>query len=623
MTSRTEAPDTDADREIRAILDFDRLTGFTVNAGAGSGKTTSLVKALAHITSTRGTALLAKTQRVACITYTEVAAQEIHADLGNDPLAWVSTIHSFLWSLVQPFQKDIGGWVASSFEDRIAVLVDKQRNYSPGTRATTKAKDAAELEKWERRIRAVDNVSRWQYGVGSDYAQGILGHSDILKMVPQMILNRRLFAHLVARRFPFVFVDESQDTFAEVVEALKHVRTVADGKMCLGFFGDPMQQIYLQGVGSIAAEVGWRNVDKPENFRSSKRVLACVNAIRAEGDALQQVSGLGDAQLDGEAYFFVLPADEHRSENLERVRAWLDDHSQSGNWTRSASQGGSKVLMIVHRMAACRLGFDALYAAFHDKGSASFDDSFSDGTAWPLKPFRDVIVPLCAVDDPGSPGVLAILRQHSPALRDVQGSPSLRANLATTRASVKELRELVSGKPNTPLGELLTFASEHQLIELDPRLDAFLHPDGQHRDVVLDDLTRDVLGAMAQCAFAELNGYETYVKQESPYSTQHGTKGAEFDRVVVVLDDDEGNFNLYSYDKLLGLKPLSDTDLKNQAEGRDSAIDRTRRLFYVCVSRAKQAVAVVLFATDVAKAAEAVRQSALGHHADILTSDDL
>lgn len=623
MTSRINAPDTDADRQIRAILDLDHLTGFNVNAGAGSGKTTSLVKALAHITKTRGSTLLAKTQRVACITYTEVAAQEIHADLGNDPLASVSTIHSFLWSLVQPFQTDIGAWVATSFDDRIAALVDKQQTYSAGTKAATKAKDSADLDKWQRRKLAIANVSRWQYGIGSDYAQGVLGHADILKMVPQMIRTRGLFARLVARRFPFIFVDESQDTFPEVVEALKHIRSVSDGHMCLGFFGDPMQQIYMQGVGSIAAESGWRSVDKPENFRSSKRVLACVNAIRAEGDAVRQVSGLGDAQLEGEAYFFVLPADNNRSENLDRVRAWLDDHSQSGNWTRAASEGGSKVLMIVHRMAARRLGFDALYSAFHDNGSASLDDSFSDGTAWPLKPFRDVIVPLCAAKDSSSPGVLAVLRKHSPALRDAQDSPRLRAELSTSRAAVEELRQLANEHPDTSLGRLLTLASERRLIELDPRLDSFLRPDGPHRDVVLEENTRDVLQAMTQCAFAELSGYSTYVQQESPYSTQHGTKGAEFDRVVVVLDDDEGNFNLYSYDKLLGLKPLSATDVKNLAEGRDSAIDRTRRLFYVCVSRAKEAVAIVLFAADVAKATEAVRQSGLGEHVAILTSVDL
>lgn len=84
------------------------------------------------------------------------------------------------------------------------------------------------------------------------------------------------------------------------------------------------------------------------------------------------------------------------------------------------------------------------------------------------------------------------------------------------------------------------------------------------------------------------------MNHESAHSTQHGTKGSEFERVVVVLDDDEGRYTLYSYDKFLGLKELSDNDLENQAQGRDSAVERTRRLFYVCVSRAKHSLAMVL-----------------------------
>src|SRR3954449_6090772 len=124
MTSRLDSPDTEADREIREILDQDRLIGFTVVAGAGSGKTTSLVKALAHVTRTRGPSLLAKTQRVACITYTEIAAREIHEEIGNDPLASVSTIHSFLWSLAKPFQKDISAWVSARIDEQIEVLLD-------------------------------------------------------------------------------------------------------------------------------------------------------------------------------------------------------------------------------------------------------------------------------------------------------------------------------------------------------------------------------------------------------------------------------------------------------------------------------------------------------------------
>ncbi|MGC7304349.1 hypothetical protein RA993_23240, partial [Mycobacteroides abscessus subsp. abscessus] len=81
--------------------------------------------------------------------------------------------------------------------------------------------------------------------------------------------------------------------------------------------------------------------------------------------------------------------------------------------------------------------------------------------------------------------------------------------------------------------------------------------------------TTKVLDAMSQCRFDELAGYYTYVNQQSPYSTQHGTKGSEFDRVLVVLDDEEGRHTQYSYDKLLGIKQLSATDIANQKEGRD------------------------------------------------------
>lgn len=91
----------------------------------------------------------------------------------------------------------------------------------------------------------------------------------------------------------------------------------------------------------------------------------------------------------------------------------------------------------------------------------------------------------------------------------------------------------------------------------------------------------------------------------------------------MVLDDDEGRYSLYSYEKLLGLKSLSATDVANQAAGKDSAIERTRRLFYVCVSRAKEALAIVLFASDVALAVEAVRHSAIGDHVQIATASEL
>jgi hypothetical protein len=60
--------------------------------------------------------LKARTQQVACITYTEIAAQEIHAEVGDSPIVTVWTIHSFLRALAKALQKDIARWVRARVE---------------------------------------------------------------------------------------------------------------------------------------------------------------------------------------------------------------------------------------------------------------------------------------------------------------------------------------------------------------------------------------------------------------------------------------------------------------------------------------------------------------------------
>jgi DNA helicase II / ATP-dependent DNA helicase PcrA len=77
--------------------------------------------------------------------------------------------------------------------------------------------------------------------------------------------------------------------------------------------------------------------------------------------------------------------------------------------------------------------------------------------------------------------------------------------------------------------------------------------------------------------------------------------------VLVIADDDEGTHFQFSYDKYFGIKPLSDRDRENLAEGRETQVERTRRLFYVCCTRAMTDLAVILFTPDVAVAEEAVR----------------
>ena len=62
---------TQADQQVAQCLEEGR--SFAMIAGAGAGKTTSLISALDHVRKTFGRSLLKQGQRVACITYTKTS----------------------------------------------------------------------------------------------------------------------------------------------------------------------------------------------------------------------------------------------------------------------------------------------------------------------------------------------------------------------------------------------------------------------------------------------------------------------------------------------------------------------------------------------------------------------
>jgi DNA helicase-2/ATP-dependent DNA helicase PcrA len=69
-------------------------------------------------------------------------------------------------------------------------------------------------------------------------------------------------------------------------------------------------------------------------------------------------------------------------------------------------------------------------------------------------------------------------------------------------------------------------AADQKLLELDPRLAAYLDPEGEHRDVVLDEKTLKVLDAMIECGFSELEGY--YTLRQSRFPVLHSARNEGF-----------------------------------------------------------------------------------------------
>lgn len=646
MTRRIDNPDTDADIELRGYLDADVRPCFVMVAGAGSGKTTSLVKALDHIGKMCGAELRRRNQQVACITYTEIAVGEIWSDVGNNPLFHVSTIHSFLWALAKPFQKDIAIWVRQRMEAKLAELRQAKASFGPRVQQRTRAKNERDTVKLEGQLETINNVKRFNYESGSDYPKGILGHDDIIKMVPQLIKDQPLLASIVAQKYPFFFLDESQDTFPDVVDALRAVARQMVGRFCLGFFGDPMQQIYVSGVGEIVPDEDWKKITKPENFRCPTTVLSVINNIRSQGDSLKQTRGrqqlVDDVwqSVQGSAELFVLPADEHRAHKLDRIRAWLAERHSDNFWANDSREADVRILVIVHRMAAARLGFPELFAAFNDGAPESFSTSFREGNAWALKPFLDVFLPLSlAMEQNHQPEVMKLLRTHCPRLAkdNLRGIENHAELLFSLKENVRELAGLMSKTGTASTLDVLKFAHRVRLIELDERFNEYVDPvpaenakrtaqlpaaeqEGEDSD---GDKTVTAMTSYLACPAKQLWGYHTYISDESPYSTQQGVKGAEFERVIVVLDDEEGRHFQFSYDKLLGLKEPSQTDIDNMNQNKETVLDRTRRLFYVCCSRARKGLAVLLYSHDVDQAVAQLKASALFQPSDIHTLDDI
>ncbi|NOY16219.1 MAG: AAA family ATPase [Gammaproteobacteria bacterium] len=604
MTSRLGKPDTKADLTLRVRLSEEGTRHFIMIAGAGSGKTTSLIKALNYLKQSRGHQMQRQAQQIACITYTDKAVNEISGDVGQDPLFHVSTIHSFLWSVIKPFQSDLHAWV----RQRLAEKIDEAQTKidKPRVRPATIEKERAKIERYKHQLEVVDTVKQFTYGTGSDYAKGILGHSDILRLGPSLITKHALMRKVVAQRFPVIFVDESQDTEPDFVSALKALAESALPEFCLGFFGDPVQKIYMTGVGHIRPEENWISIEKPENFRCPVSVLNVINRIRAEADGLVQTGGRmidqdGVLEAVQAARLFILPADNRRAERLVHVRTWLSEHNNDPLWQSDEEEGDVRMLVIVHRMAASRLGFQNIYSALNDKAPENLKSGLTDGTAWIVRPFIRYLLPLLKAHRSGDDfEVMTLLRQYCPRLQAERlTGHDMAAELASLKTDLVSLDDQLVVGSTVDIGTIISFAQTRELVELDERFLPVL-TDYAEGDTFDNNAPENSPLRFMQCEAGELWGYQTYIEDQSPFATQQGIKGAEFDRVLVVVDDEENTNNSFSYGKYFGLTPLSKRDQANIDAGGETVVDRTRRLFYVCCSRAVKDLAVVIFTADVA-----------------------
>src|SRR5690606_24923864 len=105
MPNNHESPADIAGREAleRMFACLDEGQSFRLEAGAGAGKTYSLEKALDRLIERRGSTFIRQRQQIACITYTNVAKDEIISRFQAHPAIRAETVHGFCWTLLKDF----------------------------------------------------------------------------------------------------------------------------------------------------------------------------------------------------------------------------------------------------------------------------------------------------------------------------------------------------------------------------------------------------------------------------------------------------------------------------------------------------------------------------------------
>ena len=139
------------------------------------------------------------------------------------------------------------------------------------------------IEELQTHLSSLDQVSKFSYDESGarNYSKGQLDHEDVIDLAALMIKRLSVLRKIIGQKYPFIFVDEAQDTFPEVVEALNLISN-GNGRPVVGYFGDPMQQIYDDRAGNFSGPAGSLNIKKRENFRCSVAVISLLNSFRKD-----------------------------------------------------------------------------------------------------------------------------------------------------------------------------------------------------------------------------------------------------------------------------------------------------------------------------------------------------
>ncbi len=576
----------------KCILSTPRKS-FFLFAGAGSGKTHSLVLLLKKIRDSIGKDLLVQGKNVAVITFTNAATDEIVNRLDYSLVFHISTIHSFVWDAIKYYQADIKHLYCQYIQEDIQKLYEKQEK-AKSKKTKTYQSNAEKIEHLKEKLGKAKAIEKFVYNPnGSNAEYNALNHAEVIKISAQMIMDNIMLQRIIAQRYPILLIDESQDTKKELVDAFFKIQENFSDIFTLGLLGDQKQRIYTDGkenmVNIIPSE--WEQPVKRMNYRCAKRIVKLANTIGKDLDIYAEQNPKEDAADGLVRLFIVQQQNEIDKDDIEQtIMDIMCNQTHDAKW--SGADADVKTLTLEHMMAARRLGFAQFFGPLSKVDK--YQMAFLQGKVSELDFFTKEVLPIADSINGDGRNALEILKAYSPLLSKQNTEKPYElylrcrddsqkvANIVNGNHSIRDVVKVVCSSQLLPVPEVLRQASILSTTDVNDEWEEDLQA-----WVMVMDLPINMV-----------RGYDDYVNQRTRFDTHQGVKGLEFDRVMVIIDDSEAKGFMFSYDKLFGVKELTEIDKKHIEAGEESSVDRTQRLFYVTCTRAKESLAIVMYTSD-------------------------
>lgn len=586
------------------------------DAGAGAGKTYALAESLRHVIRKYGKKLERHNQKIMCITYTNVAANNIKAKIGNSNLVIVSTIHERLWQLIKSYQRELLVLHRENMENIVAddraELTDENtrnakiyrvyRELMPALREafeedvcahkeefyqgyTMSADDfrkhygdyvaqypnvmsnvgnfraivskVYEIKRFEACLSEIEDGKLKEINYNAMYNRDRLdkmriSHDTLLEYGKKLILKYPVLQQIIFDQFPYIFIDEYQDTSSEVVEIMAALDTHAKEmkrKFFVGYYGDRVQNIYDDGIGCHLLEKheNLERISKEFNRRSYKEIIDVANRIRL--DDLHQISIYKDC-IGGSVEFC----------DMASVETVIERYRNEKNYII-----GEKVhcFVLKNEEVAKRLGISNLY------------NVFKNSRAYSNVRFQQLNTELLSTDKEKLGEAASFLYRVLEFYTDVrwEGTPVEKILYGDIKdyhdlniAELKNIKKCLQGIEGDTLELFLMKMCEcykkgsnnirtiiKAVLDLEEITDNYItgyfmqtleQKNMQENEEEDENESVGRIRQLYSIRMEELEKWHDYIKRKENtdiiYHTFHGTKGLEFENVIIVLEDGFG-----------------------------------------------------------------------------------